>query len=134
PVASRRRYHDERHTLTRGRALSARRSGRLRPVRLFMPSPLFPWPGNRRRLRWTGVSPPGTDVGKRALIALRWAAAARLAGQALSWIVTVVVIRLLSPADYGLLAMAVILPTTLYLINDLGLDVVLVQNQAPDPA
>jgi teichuronic acid exporter len=80
------------------------------------------------------VSPPGTDVGKRALIALRWAAAARLAGQALSWIVTVVVIRLLSPADYGLLAMAVILPTTLYLINDLGLDVVLVQNQAPDPA
>ena len=74
------------------------------------------------------------DVGQKALIALRWSAASRLAGQALSWGITIMVIRLLSPADYGLLAMAVILPTTLYLINDLGLDVVLVQNQAPDTA
>jgi O-antigen/teichoic acid export membrane protein len=75
-----------------------------------------------------------TDVGKKALDALRWSAAARLVGQALSWMITIVVIRLLTPADYGLLAMAVILPTTLYLINDLGLDVVIVQNQTPDPA
>ncbi len=74
------------------------------------------------------------DVGKKALVALRWSAAARLAGQALSWMITIVVIRLLSPADYGLLAMAVVLPTALYLINDLGLDVVLVQNQTPDRA
>jgi len=80
------------------------------------------------------VSPLVTDVGKKALIALRWSAAARLAGQALSWVITIVVIRLLSPADYGLVAMSVILPTTLYLINDLGLDVVLVQNQSPDTA
>ena len=80
------------------------------------------------------MTPPVVDVGQKALDALRWSAAARLAGQALSWMITIVVIRLLSPADYGLLAMAVVLPTTLYLINDLGLDVVLVQNQTPDTA
>src|SRR5690242_8960776 len=43
---------------------------------------------------------------------------------------TIFVIRLLSPADYGVLAMAAILPAVLYLLNDLGLDVVLVQRQA----
>jgi len=75
-----------------------------------------------------------SDVGKKALIAVRWAATARLAGQVLSWAMTIVVIRLLSPVDYGLIAMAMILPSALYLINDLGLDVVLVQNQAPDIA
>jgi O-antigen/teichoic acid export membrane protein len=45
---------------------------------------------------------------------------------------TIFVIRLLSPSDYGVLAVAVILPSALYLLNDLGLDVVLVQRQASD--
>ena len=70
-------------------------------------------------------------VGAKVLSALRWSAATRLVGQAASWAMTVFVIRLLSPSDYGVLAMAVILPTALYLLNDLGLDVVLVQRLAP---
>ena len=72
-----------------------------------------------------------TPVGAKVLSALRWSAATRLVGQAASWAMTVFVIRLLSPSDYGVLAMAVILPTALYLLNDLGLDVVLVQRLAP---
>jgi teichuronic acid exporter len=72
-----------------------------------------------------------TPVGAKVLSALRWSAATRLVSQAVSWAMTVIVIRLLSPSDYGVLAMAVILPTALYLLNDLGLDVVLVQRLAP---
>src|SRR5574342_501412 len=72
------------------------------------------------------------NIGEKVVTALRWSAATRLAGQVVSWLMTIVVIRLLAPSDYGLLAMAVILPSALYLLNDLGLDVVLVQRQAPD--
>jgi O-antigen/teichoic acid export membrane protein len=78
------------------------------------------------------VGPPAIPVGAKVLSALRWSAATRLLGQVVSWMMTIVVIRLLSPADYGVLAMAVILPSVLYLLNDLGLDVVLVQKLAPD--
>jgi O-antigen/teichoic acid export membrane protein len=77
------------------------------------------------------VGPPADPVGAKVLSALRWSAATRLVGQAVSWMMTIVVIRLLSPADYGVLAMAVILPSALYLLNDLGLDVVLVQRVSP---
>ena len=76
---------------------------------------------------------PAVLVGAKVLSALRWSAATRLLGQAVSWMMTIVVIRLLSPSDYGVLAMAVILPSALHLVNDLGLDVVLVQRQAPEP-
>ena len=72
-----------------------------------------------------------TPVGAKVLSALRWSAATRLVSQAVSWAMTVFVIRLLSPSDYGVLAMAVILPSALYLLNDLGLDVVLVQRLTP---
>ncbi len=67
------------------------------------------------------------DVGRKVLTALRWTASAKLVGQVLSWAMTLIVIRMLSPADYGLMAMAVVLPAFLYLANDFGLDVVLVQ-------
>ena len=78
------------------------------------------------------MGPPATNpVGAKVLSALRWSAATRLVGQVVSWTMTVFVIRLLSPSDYGVLAMAVILPSALYLLNDLGLDVVLVQRLAP---
>lgn len=76
--------------------------------------------------------PPAIPVGAKVLSALRWSAATRLLGQVVSWMMTIVVVRLLSPADYGVLAMAVILPSVLYLLNDLGLDVVLVQKLSPD--
>lgn len=78
------------------------------------------------------MGPPTIPVGAKVLSALRWSAATRLLGQVVSWMMTIVVVRLLSPADYGVLAMAVILPSVLYLLNDLGLDVVLVQKLSPD--
>ena len=64
--------------------------------------------------------------------ALRWSAAARFLGQAVSWAITILVIRLLSPGDYGLMAMAMVLVSFLVLLNTLGLDAVLVQDKALD--
>lgn len=73
------------------------------------------------------------NVGDKVITALRWSATAKLTGSLLSWAMTIIVLRLLSPSDYGVLAMAIILPSVLYLLNDLGLDVVLVQRQVSDP-
>jgi len=71
------------------------------------------------------------EFAEKVRTGLRWSAAARPAGVGLSWIMTIIVLRLLSPSDYGVLAMAVILPSAFFLLNDLGLDVVLVQHRGP---
>jgi len=62
---------------------------------------------------------------------LRWSAVARFAGQAVAWAITILVIRLLSPADYGLMAMGMVVVSLLILLNTLGLDAVLVQEKNP---
>ena len=69
------------------------------------------------------------DIRNKVMTALKWTAAARFMGQLVSWVVTIVVIRLLSPSDYGLMAMAVVLISFLTLLNSLGLDAVLVQKK-----
>src|SRR5689334_118598 len=56
----------------------------------------------------------------RVLSAVRWSAGAKLASQSLSWVITIVVIRLLRPEDYGLMAMATIFVGLLTLFNELG--------------
>lgn len=45
----------------------------------------------------------------------------------MSWTVTLYVIRVLSPEDYGLIAMASVPIAFFYLLNTAGLDVILVQ-------
>jgi len=63
----------------------------------------------------------------KVLTALRWTVIARFSGQLIAWAVTIFVIRILSPADYGLMAMAMVLAALLFLINNIGLETVLVQ-------
>jgi len=72
------------------------------------------------------------DIRSKVMSALRWSAAARFTGQAVSWAVTIMVIRLLSPGDYGLMAMAMVVVSLLVLLNTLGLDAVLVQEKDLD--
>jgi teichuronic acid exporter len=72
------------------------------------------------------------DIRSKVKSALRWSAASRFLGQAVSWTITVFVIRLLSPGDYGLMAMAMVLVSFLILLNTLGLDAVLVQEKDLD--
>lgn len=69
------------------------------------------------------------NIRGKVMSALRWSAAARLLGQAFSWGVTITVIRLLAPHDYGLMAMAMVIVSGLILLNTFGLDAVLVQQK-----
>ncbi len=72
------------------------------------------------------------DIRSKVMSALRWSAAARFLGQAVSWGITIMVIRLLSPGDYGLMAMAMVVVSFLVLLNTVGLDAVLVQEKDLD--
>ncbi len=69
------------------------------------------------------------ELRHKVMSALRWTAAARTLGQLVSWFITIYVIRLLSPVDYGLMAMAMVVISMLVLVNTLGLDAVLVQEK-----
>jgi teichuronic acid exporter len=60
---------------------------------------------------------------------LRWSAGVRLASQAFTWAVTLIVVRLLSPADYGLLAMAMIFVGFLTMVAEFGLGPAVVQKE-----
>lgn len=70
---------------------------------------------------------PTRPLRARVVSALLWAGGSRLASQALSWAVTLVVIRLLSPADYGLLAMAGVFVNFLVLLAEAGLGTAVIQ-------
>ena len=63
----------------------------------------------------------------QALSGFRWTASVRLASQGITWAITLVVIRLLTPADYGLLAMATVFVSFLAMFSELGLGAAVVQ-------
>jgi len=64
--------------------------------------------------------------------AFRWGAGLKMTGQIFTWAMTIVVIRLLKPEDYGLMAMSVLFVQFLMLVNELGLGAVLVQRSDLD--
>lgn len=63
---------------------------------------------------------------------LFWIGGGRLLSQLLTWAITIVVIRLLSPSDYGLLAMATVFMGLLALVAEAGLGPALVQARELD--
>ena len=67
------------------------------------------------------------DIRAKVLAALAWSAAGRFTTQLISWVITILVIRILTPDDYGLMTMSAVLISVLYAVNDLGMDAVLVQ-------
>ena len=67
------------------------------------------------------------SVERQTVAGLKWGTAAKLATQAVSWCVTLIVIRLLLPADYGLMAMSAVVMSIVAGIAELGLGVSLVQ-------
>src|SRR4051812_49059066 len=56
-----------------------------------------------------------------------WLTLVKVVGQLISWTITVYVIRLLAPDDYGLSAMAWVFISFIILFNELGLSAALVQ-------
>jgi O-antigen/teichoic acid export membrane protein len=63
----------------------------------------------------------------RVMSGLFWVGGTRLVGQILTWGITIVVIRLLTPGDYGLLAMATVFMGFLSLVAEAGLGPALMQ-------
>ena len=71
---------------------------------------------------------------KQILSGIKWGAAAKFGGQVITWGITLVVIRLLSPEDYGLLAMATIFVAFMLMVSEAGLTSALIQKQDIDEA
>lgn len=72
-------------------------------------------------------SASNTDLVNRILSGARWVVVIRTAAQSFSWIVSIIVVRFISPADYGLNAMLEAPLELLMLLSTLGLDAALVR-------
>ena len=69
-----------------------------------------------------------------ALSGARWTLAAKVGLQLLTWPITILVIRLLEPGDYGLMAMAMVTIGFVALFGEMGLGIALVQADKLDEA
>lgn len=69
----------------------------------------------------------------QVLSGLKWTILGRLASQLATWAVTIYVIRLLRPEDYGLMALASIFSSLFTLIAEIGLGSTLVQTRDLSP-
>lgn len=69
------------------------------------------------------------ELVQKILSNTRWAAMLRLAAQSLSWLSTIIVVRFISPHDYGLNTMLEAPLELMMLASTLGLDVALVQSK-----
>jgi O-antigen/teichoic acid export membrane protein len=68
-----------------------------------------------------------TSYRQQVVHSFLWQGTAQAAGQAISWLATIVVIRLLSPGDYGLMAMANVFLGFFILFSDLGFGAAAIQ-------
>lgn len=67
------------------------------------------------------------DIRRSVISGLRWTGGARVASQVMTWVITIVVMRLLAPEDYGLMAMAAFFMSLAAMISELGLGAAVVQ-------
>ena len=67
------------------------------------------------------------DLRSAVLKGFFWLGSGQFIGQAISWVATIMVIRLLAPADYGLMAMAASFVWLLSLMSELGIGASLIQ-------
>lgn len=65
----------------------------------------------------------------QVLSGLKWAAGARLLGQIVTWGITIVVMRLLTPGDYGLLSLATIFVAFIGIVAEIGLSAGVIQSR-----
>lgn len=74
----------------------------------------------------------GASLRRKVLQGLFWTGGTRLLGQCVTWLITLVVIRLLAPDDYGLLALASVFVTLFLALSEAGLGAALVQAPSLD--
>jgi len=68
------------------------------------------------------------SIERKAIKGATWLALFKFSGQAVSWIATVIVARILVPDDYGLMEMATVITGYAFIFNDLGLGQAIIQN------
>lgn len=68
-----------------------------------------------------------SSLKKKAVKSIFWLGGAKFAGQAVSWLLTIFLIRILSPEDFGLLGMAAVYQAVIIIIYDLNLGSAIVQ-------
>jgi teichuronic acid exporter len=73
------------------------------------------------------VSNPSPLDSQSIYRAIRWSMVGKFSSQIVSWAATILVIRLLSPADYGLIAMAGVVTGLASLLNEAGLNEVIIR-------
>ena len=71
--------------------------------------------------------------GARIRSAIFWRSGSQILSQIMSWVVTLAVIRLLDPADYGLFAMTQVILNFATFLNGYGLVSALVQSDRVEP-
>ncbi|OGW39517.1 MAG: hypothetical protein A2010_05255 [Nitrospirae bacterium GWD2_57_9] len=69
------------------------------------------------------------DLAKRVFRSFLWVAGARYVGQVLSWAVTIVIARILSPRDYGLMGMATLFYSFLIMFAEMGFGAAVIQKK-----
>ena len=72
------------------------------------------------------------NLSEKVLKALKWAFIGRVVGQLVSWAITILVVRILTPHAYGLIAIASVTLAFLYLINDASLESCLIRQRYSD--
>lgn len=68
-------------------------------------------------------------IREQAIAGIKWTAGGKLAAQAITWGITLIVMRLLHPEDYGLLAIASVFLAFMMMLSEAGLAPALVQKQ-----
>jgi O-antigen/teichoic acid export membrane protein len=69
------------------------------------------------------------NVERQAVAALKWTGIAKLCGQLVTWTVTLILLRLLAPGDYGLMALVSVVVSFLATLSEMGLGSSVVQAQ-----
>ena len=67
------------------------------------------------------------SIERRTISALKWTAGTRVLGQSASWAVTLILFRILSPADYGIMALVSVVVSIVSSVAEFGVGASLVQ-------
>ncbi len=65
-------------------------------------------------------------IKNKVMSAIGWSSGTKLIGQLATWVTTIFVMRLLSPEDYGLIALAMMFITIFGILSDMGMGAVIV--------
>jgi O-antigen/teichoic acid export membrane protein len=80
----------------------------------------------------SATAPEPGGLRRRAVHGTLWFGGSRLVTQATTWLITIVVVRLLTPADYGLFGYAALIAGFTDLVAELGLGAAIVQRRDLD--